>query len=222
MRYILPLLLVFITAMVSAQDNALLKVIAHSDGPSINGEPVRVGMYVNNPDYMINIPKGGYVGVITDKGEVFKLTSSIKVGTVGPATVHLKDLNNNSIAQWTAKNNYAAIPIKWDANKTFALEIEGPVAPPPSNRKRALTTLHSYQFLLTPGKETEQLKFDLARLEGTTDRLLMESVIYRLNNFFNDSNWDIYKTMKNETSTTDPVLSVYYHRMLEEFKLDAL
>src|SRR5688572_23897390 len=88
MRYIDVLMrilftLCFLALVVSSNaQEVLFKITSFSTGVSLQERPVSFGMDVVASGEKLIIPKGGFVGVITQDGYSYKLTSTVSVTKV--------------------------------------------------------------------------------------------------------------------------------------------
>lgn len=68
-------------------------------------------------------------------------------------------------------------------------------------------------------KIVSKINFDLTRLPVNDDRLFLESALYLINKAGYDSSWRLYKILKSNKTTADPILTAYYKLMFERYHL---
>lgn len=75
-------------------------------------------------------------------------------------------------------------------------------------------------FVLTSPPETmKRVNFDLARLPKNQDRLFLEAALFTLDRVHYESHMCLYRIIKNNKTTSDPILEAFYKRALEENNL---
>jgi hypothetical protein len=79
---LLILAFVFQTSLLKAQDSVLFKIVSFRPGVTVDDELAKVGLDVRSPGAQVNIPKGGFVGVINTDGVLSKLTESMTASEI--------------------------------------------------------------------------------------------------------------------------------------------
>jgi len=105
------LIFIFLSIIISqsyARDNPLFKIISYSEGVLLDGIPVKPGQFVYSTSVMLEIPKPGYVGVITYEGFVYTLRKNVKVNSVNKKGKYRKEDQNRIFHTGTV---YAHPPI---------------------------------------------------------------------------------------------------------------
>jgi len=100
------LIFIFLSIIISqsyGQDNPLFKIISYSEGVLLDGIPVKPGQVVYSNSIWLEVPKKGFVGVITIDGYSHELKRRIKVKSINREA---KDSNHESKPFWYG----AAIP----------------------------------------------------------------------------------------------------------------
>ncbi|HZY82529.1 MAG TPA: hypothetical protein VFE50_23545 [Cyclobacteriaceae bacterium] len=82
MRYTTIILLILAGAIPSYSQDVLFKVIAYSDGVTIDGKAAKPGMNVESREGLVRIPEYGYCVIVTHEGLADVITKQIPVAEV--------------------------------------------------------------------------------------------------------------------------------------------
>lgn len=135
--------------------------------------------------------------------------------TGSKTSILITDLFQDSIARVEPNGNYAFVDLKkiWGRESNLLLAVR--------------TKFNIREASIRKGKphELKKIESDLQRLPMNDDRLFLESAVYYLDQAAFEGMMCLYKIMKSNKESTDPILKKYYdlvynHYNLEEVKLN--
>jgi hypothetical protein len=128
-------------------------------------------------------------------------------------TIRFANMFDETISEVKTPGNYAVIDVGelLENEKSVIVDIK-------------FQTIHGEarrELLLRKNQPSViRVKFDLARLPVNEDRLFVEAALYELDNTPYETHMCLYKIMKANKTTPDPILEAFYKRMIAKYSLD--
>lgn len=164
--------------------------------------------------------------------------SSYKDVVADVSVFRLANMFDDSVFEAKVRANHIVVDVRSipTSDEIFVVSLECPLKAPliytpasrskkskPTPPKTKIRSSHLMMIRLDLGrkdpKKFQSIKNDLQKVSSKNDQAYIESALYLLNDLHYDSYFCLYKIVKLNLVTTDPILNAYYKRQLEENKL---